>query len=255
MKIWDAFTFNDELDMLECHLTELDPIVDKFVICEATTVQGDNRPKPLYYGENRGRFDAWADKIVHVVATDLPANDQWARERVQRDHIADGLGDAEPDDMLIFGDVDEIPSVNAVRQAADSGAGALYQQRCLIFAVDWELPYPWTGTCSQFIRNVNSVADLRNLKGGYPLLQNAGWHMSWLGGPEGIRRKLDAHCHTEANEMIYRRLNAGTLYEKGIFWGGNGPEEDTQMAARDVDETWPRWVYERKCPEIWFRPR
>lgn len=257
MKVYDSFTFNDELDLLECRLTELDGIADRFILVEATTVQGDGRPKPLHYAENAERFAPWKDRIIHVIADDLPPGaDPWIREKRQRDWIARGLVDAEADDLLIFSDVDEIPAVPAVRQAIARGGGHLYNQRCLIFAVDWELPYMWQGTASLPVGSVRgSVASVRNFKSSFPLLQDGGWHMTWLGGTDGIRRKLDAHCHTEANEMIRRRLDAGTLYEKGIFWGGNGPEEDTQMAARDVDETWPRWIYERRCPETWFRPR
>jgi hypothetical protein len=31
--------------------------------------------------------------------------------------------------------------------------------------------------------------------------------------------------------------------------------DGTKMLPVDVDATWPRWVYERRCPANWFRPR
>ena len=64
--IIDSFPFNNELDMLECRLTELYDAVDWFVLVEATRDHQDHR-KPLHYADNTGRFLPWADKIVHVI--------------------------------------------------------------------------------------------------------------------------------------------------------------------------------------------
>ena len=66
-RVFDAFTFSDELDLLEARLTELDSAVYRHVLVEApVTFQGG--PKPLHYLENRDRFAPWADKIIHVTA-------------------------------------------------------------------------------------------------------------------------------------------------------------------------------------------
>lgn len=55
--IIDCFTFFNELDVLEIRLRELDGVVDRFVLVEATlTHQG--KPKPLLYAENKERFAA-----------------------------------------------------------------------------------------------------------------------------------------------------------------------------------------------------
>ena len=47
--VYDCFQFFNELDILKIRLNVLSPVVDKFVISEATeTFSG--LPKPLYYG-------------------------------------------------------------------------------------------------------------------------------------------------------------------------------------------------------------
>jgi len=259
VKVWDCFTVGAEMDMLECHLDALYDVVDKFVVCESNSVQGDGRYKPLYYAENKERFAAYQDKIVHVIASlPPPPADAWAREHSQRDQIAVGLRGASDMDLIVFGDVDEIPSVSAIREASRNFRGNLFDQRCMCFAVDWELPYRWQGTCAfryAWLGSSGSVAQARHMKTNWGLIGDGGFHFTWLGGPDGIRRKLAAHCHTEANEMIQRRLDAGTLYERGIFWGGSGPEEDTQCAAVEIDDTYPAYIRDRRCPDIWFRPR
>ena len=55
MKIYDCFTFFNELDLLEIRLNELNDVVDYFVIVEGKkTFQ--NNPKPLFLLENIDRF-------------------------------------------------------------------------------------------------------------------------------------------------------------------------------------------------------
>jgi hypothetical protein len=56
--IYDCFPFFNELELLEVRLNELDGLVDKFVLVEATrTFAG--QPKSLYFAENRDRFAAF----------------------------------------------------------------------------------------------------------------------------------------------------------------------------------------------------
>ena len=42
-KIYDCFTFFNEMDLLEIRLNELDPVVDRFVLVEATVTQRGRR--------------------------------------------------------------------------------------------------------------------------------------------------------------------------------------------------------------------
>lgn len=121
--LFDCFTFFNELELLDIRLHELDSVVDRFVIVEsAETFTG--RRKPFYFADNAARFAAFRDKIVHVAA-DAPhgpnafsrKSDAWAREYHQREQILRGLGSARPGDLVMIGDVDEIPRAAAVREA------------------------------------------------------------------------------------------------------------------------------------------
>lgn len=81
IKIYDVFTFFNELDLLEIRLNILDPYVDYFVIVEATeTFSG--YPKPLYYEENKERFKKWKDKIIHYVIDDTPKDEDELRSKL-----------------------------------------------------------------------------------------------------------------------------------------------------------------------------
>ena len=61
--VYDCFQFFNELDILKLRLHVMDPVVDRFVISEATeTFSG--KAKPLYYEENKEMFAEFADKIM-----------------------------------------------------------------------------------------------------------------------------------------------------------------------------------------------
>ena len=247
-RVWDCIMLRDELEMLECRLRELDGKVHKTVVVEArTTHRGD--PKPLHYMDNRERFAPWADRIIHVVA-DLPVHpDPWVREHSQRDAALRALTDADPGDMVLIADVDEIPSVAAL-EARPDGAAAL-SMRLAMYAVD--LLYPQDHLCSVIARAGvigSSLASVRDSRYSMPVIRDGGWHLTWLGGVEGQREKLRVTCHTEMTAYEYSLLYDGKCYNDGIHHSGQ-----FQMVPVDVDETWPRWIYERKCPANWFRPR
>jgi hypothetical protein len=105
--IWDMVPFFNELEILELRLETLDPVVDKFVICEATTTHS-GKPKPLLLQENAHRFEKWAHKIKHVVV-ELGQTTDWGREKEQRVCLWHGFS-GNPHDLIILSDVDEIPN-------------------------------------------------------------------------------------------------------------------------------------------------
>ncbi len=117
-RVFDCFPFFNELDVLEIRLAELDPLVDHFVLVEGTRTF-TAKPKPLYYADNRKRFERYAHKIIHVVVDDLPldATSHWIREAHQRNAILRGLTGARPDDRIIISDCDEIPKPDMLRHA------------------------------------------------------------------------------------------------------------------------------------------
>lgn len=108
-RIFDGFTFYNEFELLEWRLKMLYDIVDCFIIVEADrTFQ--NKPKPLYFAENRQRFEKYADKIRYIPVTDtIECKDNWSIEIYQRNCIARGLQDCQPEDIVMLGDIDEFP--------------------------------------------------------------------------------------------------------------------------------------------------
>ncbi len=252
MKVIDVFMFRDEIQMLRGRFEELDSVVARHVLVESpATHRGD--PKPLWYAENKAWYSAWEDKITHVVA-DLPDHpDPWVREHVQRDAAMYALDCiADDDDVVVIADVDEFwPQGFDFSAVNQSNPAVSFRQRLAMYAVDWEHPEPHVCTVAANWGALKgkSLAAVRDNRYAYPVVPG-GWHLTWLGGPEGQREKLAVTCHLEMTDLSRELLGSGRCYREGIHHTG-----DFEMMPENVDETWPGFIYQRECPESWFRPR
>jgi hypothetical protein len=274
----DTFPVHDELDLLECRLVEIYDSVDYFVAVEAEVTHQDN-PKPWYVTDNLSRFSDWKDKLIVVQAKGLPtaAEDPnpWARELAQRGYVQQGLDliGVKDDDIILHGDVDEIPrGIFARGVRPKPGLVVPFHQRLHCFAVDWLHPDPWYGTVAfragmipwlaaerptAMSMPLNAFARARDKRNGQgqphtytqePLV-DAGWHLSWLGGQERAFHKLGAFCHPEVRDRIEVGLRSDQFMREGQHVDGR------KMAPVEVDDSWPRWIVEGHAPESWFRPR
>lgn len=118
MAIYDCFTFFNEFELLELRLKLLDPVVDYFVIVEANKTQR-GIPKSFNFEKQKDNFSAYAEKIIYVKVTDLPAykgDRDWGIENYQRNCIARGLQNCKPNDLIIISDLDEIPNPNLLKK-------------------------------------------------------------------------------------------------------------------------------------------
>jgi len=267
-RVFDAFPFagtDTELLLLECRLTELYDAVDAFIVVEAN-VDHQDHPKPLNYRDHQDQFAAWKDKITYVVAEDLPTAEanswQWAREHAQREWIAKGLAelDAQPTDIVMQSDADEIPTALSARNVNPQGTEKIcFHQRGHFWAIDWEYPPGWNGTvacrvgalvslkrenCGPF----TAMRDARNSLGPRAIM-NGGWHFSWLGGNrDAWMKKVGSFCHPEVEQRIVD--NAERYFAEGFHVDG------VKMVPVDVNRTWPKWMQNPdNVPTSWLRPR
>lgn len=113
--LYDCFQFFNELDILKLRLHVMDPIVDRFVISEATETFSGIK-KPLYYEENKHLFREFEHKIIHVVVENTPTGGTHERDTFQKNAVGRGLVNCKDEDIIIFSDLDEIPDPNKVME-------------------------------------------------------------------------------------------------------------------------------------------
>lgn len=250
--IYDIFLFANELEVLELRMNELKDVVDKFVIFEsAETIVG--APKPLYYENNKERFKEFHDKIIHIIY-DYPKCDpnapsySWNREFSSRDHmktLLDGLGvKFTKDDILIMGDVDEIPPASTIKNYfVEMGPVTLsqdlfyYKFNCLfIYQSD---KWKWLRVLPGNVYNATTPYQIRFAQ--YPLLNMpGGWHFSFIGNPEFILHKIKASAHQEFNKPEIANIEHITRCIEAPCDIYNRP--DCKMKFIDIDETFPKYL-------------
>ncbi|KKN20008.1 hypothetical protein LCGC14_0940010 [marine sediment metagenome] len=210
--IIDCFAFFNELDVLEIRLRELAPVVDCFVLSEATrTFSG--KEKPLYYDENKERFAEFAHKIHHVVIYDyegIDVKDTWSMDWGQKQRGVDAmLRHCRPadDDLILLSDCDEIPRAIEVRLFADNPNGRLAVPLMLIF-------YYWLNCrqmgpferCAKWLtrgllrRLGDDLRKVRTSRAGWEIVLG-GWHFSYL---TDVATKIQSWAHSEYNTPAIR---------------------------------------------------
>ena len=212
--LFDCFLYFDEKELLELRINILKDIVDGFIITDGNrTFKGD--PKPFTCVETLKELGV-SDENIQVLHVELPSKEEianpWAREYAQRDALGVGMRMCPPDSVFFFSDVDEIPRPESLLQAVDLAKAD--PKRCVRLSMPMfygrgdlrvrnpkgdgtKAPDNWTcGTIvlhehlemtpSQIRMNPNDlvVGDC-----------DAGWHFSWMGDSERMKRKVTSFSH------------------------------------------------------------
>ena len=195
----DCFLFYNELDLLEIRLNCLSRYVDKFVLCESPrTLVGD--PKPLYFEQNKERFKDF--NITHLIVDDdenVEYEDPSDREGHQRDFLMNGFKDADPEQIILVSDVDEIPNLKHYK----GGSEGVFRQRLYCYYLNcYTGNYKWKGTIAVKKKNIVTLQALRekieNDRAIYrriglkTIVLHGGWHFSSVGTPDQIVSKVEA---------------------------------------------------------------
>jgi hypothetical protein len=243
-RVFDVFTFRDELDLLECRLIELEAAVYRHVLVESPLTY-TGLPKPLHYAENKKRFAPWEDRIIHVVADISDQTSNPGRENAQRNAAWRGLDDYGAGDILIHGDADEIPHPGTIQS---TGIKILHRHHPVAVNLrDWTY---WGGYVGQLGPRRPDMLELRQRLHSrvIPEINGNGWHFSWLGGPDAMLAK--ARTLLETYYVPVMDNGAQDFYRNKVNPGSG----DRNLALVEIDETWPKFMQERRGPKSWYWP-
>jgi hypothetical protein len=121
MRVFDCIVFTDELGALRDRMRALQDIPEvTHVICEAPVdYQGES--KGLYFWENRNGFYAkWHGRWNHVRVEphEISGNTPEERERSLRGYLPHGFHGDPENDVILYGDLREIPDPAYIRELA-----------------------------------------------------------------------------------------------------------------------------------------
>lgn len=276
-KIYDSFCFFNELDLLELRLNILDPVVDYFVISEAS-VTHTGQPKPYYFEENKERYAKFLHKIIHLKIEDTP-NDfinlpiisdpltpdkncvsqiyefiktqtnrfnrqteiHYGRDFFQKECVRRGLINCEDDDIIMFSDCDEIPNPDLIpllNDFLDQNDFFSFSQIGYYYYLNMLKEYNWKGTRVGKYKNIKNYS-FNELRGNtWTVLTEGGWHFSYMGGPEKVKTKIMSFSAQEMNNpYVIQSIN--TNIENGIdpFFRG-------KLTKVELDSSYPKYLLE-----------
>lgn len=270
--VYDCVPFFNELDILKLRLHILDPIVDRFVIEEAThTFSG--LPKELCFEKNKEMFREFLPKITYIAVDNSPENiSTHERDKFQKNALVKGLADATDQDVILLSDVDEIPNPKVLKKViAEFDPAKIYHlaQRnfyCYLnmeemsgnlLSITGEFPDAgrrmWLGTKVFAKGNIpdSGIIDLREILPEDPRsirVADGGWHFGYMGSchetdvSKRVGTKVVAAAHQEYNkEDILAEVKDRLILGEDIF-GRNA-----SFAWAELDDTYPEYLLQHKA--------
>ena len=202
-RIFDGFILSTELDLLHLRLTELDGLITKFILVEATRTF-TNLKKPLWwrdYGRYQSRFAKFLPYIVHIIIpeeeiqhifenknqyfkTNIGGGGKWRVEALHRRSIMKGfyVANVKDGDVLLASDVDEIPRRNTLQvlsHCTNYPSQIVFELKTYIggFHIHSTLP-PKRNSAARIYNSSDSVTDWVAHHSRHPkavLFSDAGW--------------------------------------------------------------------------------
>jgi beta-1,4-mannosyl-glycoprotein beta-1,4-N-acetylglucosaminyltransferase len=255
MKIYDCFMFYDEELLLDIRLNVLNKHVDYFVIVES---------KYFHNGKDRKlkfdikKYEKFKEKIIYIVHDNKPdeilkINDNddegtkshklifnaHLRENDQRNDITKGLKNANPEDLILISDVDEIPNLDSINLQTIKSKIIIFKQTIFYYKFNRFLPnFTWYGTKSckkKYLKNPQWLRNIKNKKfSAFRLdtlfsitkyinksfVENGGWHFSNIKNANDIQLKLKSYLHHrdyEVEELGQNKINELILNNETIY--------------------------------------
>ena len=262
--------FFDEEMLLDFRLNYLNDYVDKFVVVESSYTHSGEKRKLLF---DINKFKKFEKKISYIVVDQEPPgiskisdkddedtkNSKYIlnaakRENFQRDCIQQGLKEADPKDIVLISDLDEIPNLEKNSLKNIKNKIILFKQKLFYYKFNLKLDsFEWFGTKACRKVNLLSPQWLRNIKDKkYPFwrvdslfsrtkyqdiyfIENGGWHFSYMKTAKNIEKKLTSYLHhreydlepigeDKIQKMIMSKkpvYNLRTYMKKSKFSGGD----------------------------------
>lgn len=251
MKVYDCFTFFNELDVLEIRLQELWDVVDVFVLAESN-LSHSGKPKDYIFENNKDRFSKYMSKIQRVVVNDMPeTTDSWTRERYQRRSLLKGLQNIHPEDIIITSDVDEIPRAEAIEMIKlDENNWDRYILTIPMFQykLNFMKIYDIVKQPNIMVTRARCYTDPQQEREyTFPwnrkpddlvFIEHAGWHFTYFGNNDHAITKIQNFAHTETDtpDMINRHNIDWFILNK---CGHHGPAHSEKFEYVKVDDYFP----------------
>jgi beta-1,4-mannosyl-glycoprotein beta-1,4-N-acetylglucosaminyltransferase len=263
MKLVDCFMYFDEDLILDIRLNTLNEYVDKFVISEATRDHAGNDKKLNF---DIKKFSKFKNKIIYIVEENLPKSvpkfkKNWSsnhhRDNLQRNSLEKGYCHFHDEDLIMISDTDEIPNPKTISSFNKKNTYGCFIQKNLSIKLNLlnTTNSLWPGTKICVKKFLKSPQWLRNIKTkDYPfwkfykpktpqLINDGGWHFSFLKKPKDIAKKIKSYAHQELNKEEFTDIN---LINNRVELGRDIFDRDFNYKKIELNSDFPKYILENK---------
>ena len=214
---------------------------------------------------NIENFSKFKNKIIYIVVDDMPINvkspkkgwhENHVRDQFQRNAIKRGYKDFSDDDLIMISDIDEIPNPKKLEEFNVKNKFACFLQKNfqskinLLNVSDGE--WPGTKICQKkYLKSPQWLRDIKIKKKPFwkifskkvQIINNGGWHFSFLKDPESIKNKIISYSHQEYNTKDFTNTD---LIKKKISLGEDLFQRKINYKKIEIDNSFPEYIIKNK---------
>ena len=259
MAVFDCFQYFNEDHILDLRFNILNQYVDFFVISESTKNHQGKEKKLNFKINNFKRFEK---KIIYLVANPnnnlINKNHKYGHsmiEQHQRDYLANGLTRSQNNDLILISDSDEIPNLSLLNKLKKNKKYFCFSQKAYCYSLNLHNPFEsnWMGTRACLKKDLVSPHKLRQIKfKKYPfwrldkkniqVVENGGWHFSYLTKLDKISEKIKSFSHDEFN--VPENTEAKHLQQKIDAY--IHPTNNNKLTKVKIDNSFPKYIIDNQ---------
>lgn len=223
----DAFNFFCEKEIVELRLKYLNEVVDYFVVIEADVTHQGKKKDWNFPNLLNNDLKEFAHKIqYHQVKIDLveahrgqgDINEHFKGgysfkiDNMQRNYIRKACNKFSPNDIIIFSDLDEIPSkqiLTFIKSCEfETIAPVALEQDFFHLNCNYLKNESWKGSIIVTKKIIDRFLpqELRNWRNRVSCFAKSGWHFSSFGGADRVIKKMESYAHLEYNNEAYKNI-------------------------------------------------
>ncbi len=263
-KIYDCITFYQANALFQLRFEILKDFVDYFVVCEANKTHTGLSKE---FNFNPKIPNEYRNKIIYIKVTNLPnikikGKKDYKLLSLQMENLFRGIESANPNDLIMFSDEDEIPNPEIIlnynfdKYKYGIFFQNMYYYKLNIMNID-EGNNNWPGPRICLRKNLKSFFKLRLLKVknvNYPfwridkeksiqLIKSGGWHFTYLMKPKEIAKKIEDMAHTEFNKPEFKDIS---FIENNIKNLKDPFNRNLKLKKVEIDESYPAYIQNNK---------
>lgn len=208
--IFDCVIYSGESELLISRVNYLSKVCDKFIVVEGTTTFS-KIPRVLDQATKLHLQNKYGEKILWTYySPSNTADPGWPIECSTREHIKTMLVGATSGDLVLVSDVDEIPSIEAIKEMNSMPGTISLSMAFHKYDLCLRSSTEWMGTIGFKFESTNiSIQDYRMMSVQYWLhpevkIIRGGWHLSGITSVKGFNKKIMSFSHMELNTFRFK---------------------------------------------------